>query len=301
MPAPKSLKILKDSEIARIDKIKRTAIIAMFSDDELMDVFVLKGGSALDLVLQVNGRASIDIDLSIADELPFPQDEVLERIARNLGRAFEPMGYHVFDVTMEAVPPKLSPEFAGFWGGYQLHFKLIETDKVTRLKGDVVEMRRNAILIGNKGRFKIDISKHEYTVGKAKAEIEGYTIYVYTPEMMVAEKLRSICQQTVTYTQIVHSHRAQRSRDLVDIHGLIGHFHIDICAPENVELVRAMFDAKRVPLKLLGELEGEREFHRTDFASVVNTIRPDVHLEPYDYYFDFLVEISKGLEALWNK
>jgi len=114
MPPPKSSKLFKESEIARIDAIKRTAIIALFSDDELMDIFVLKGGSALDLVHNVSARASVDVDLSIADDLPHPIEGVREKIARNLERAFETMGYHAFDITIEAVPARLSPEFADF-------------------------------------------------------------------------------------------------------------------------------------------------------------------------------------------
>ena len=200
------------------------------------------------------------------------------------------MGYHVFDVTMEAVPPGLTPDFADFWGGYQLHFKLIEKGKMADLNGEIVAMRRNAIMIGQKGKFKIDISKFEYCATKAATDIEGYRIYVYTPEMIVAEKLRSICQQTAAYSGSVHSHRAQRSRDLVDIHAVMSHFHIDMSAPDNLNLIRAIFEAKRVPLKLMGELESEREFHRSDFPSVIGTMRANVQLQPYDFYFDFMVD-----------
>ena len=34
----------------RLQKIKRLAIVAMFSDDDLLERLVLKGGNALDLV-----------------------------------------------------------------------------------------------------------------------------------------------------------------------------------------------------------------------------------------------------------
>ena len=49
-------------DINILEKVKRLAIIAMVSDDELMDILVLKGGNAIDLIYQVSGRASIDID-----------------------------------------------------------------------------------------------------------------------------------------------------------------------------------------------------------------------------------------------
>lgn len=46
-------------------KIKKLVIIAMFSDDALMERLVLKGGNALDIIHRVSARASVDIDLSI--------------------------------------------------------------------------------------------------------------------------------------------------------------------------------------------------------------------------------------------
>lgn len=35
--------------------IKQTALMAMFSDDELFDLLVLKGGNAMDLIHQTHG------------------------------------------------------------------------------------------------------------------------------------------------------------------------------------------------------------------------------------------------------
>jgi predicted nucleotidyltransferase component of viral defense system len=51
-----------------IDRIKELVVIAMFSDDELMDRLVLKGGNALDIIHQVSVRASIDVDFSMSDD-----------------------------------------------------------------------------------------------------------------------------------------------------------------------------------------------------------------------------------------
>ena len=45
--------------------IRKLVLIAIFSDDELMDTFVVKGGSAIDLIYKLDARASVDIDLSI--------------------------------------------------------------------------------------------------------------------------------------------------------------------------------------------------------------------------------------------
>jgi predicted nucleotidyltransferase component of viral defense system len=51
-----------------IDFVKRKTLVAMFSDDELMERLVLKGGNALDLVYGISTRASVDLDFSLDGE-----------------------------------------------------------------------------------------------------------------------------------------------------------------------------------------------------------------------------------------
>ncbi len=48
--------------------IRKLVLIAIFSDDDLMDRFVVKGGSAIDLIYKLDSRASVDIDLSMEDD-----------------------------------------------------------------------------------------------------------------------------------------------------------------------------------------------------------------------------------------
>lgn len=69
-------------EIAdKLKEIRKLVIISLFSDDDLMDIFVLKGGNALDIAHDINSRASVDIDISI--ESDFSQDE-LETVRKKL-------------------------------------------------------------------------------------------------------------------------------------------------------------------------------------------------------------------------
>ena len=49
-------------EIDRLNRIKKLIIIAMFSDDDLLETLVLKGGNAVDLIHGVAMRGSIDLD-----------------------------------------------------------------------------------------------------------------------------------------------------------------------------------------------------------------------------------------------
>jgi hypothetical protein len=57
------------TDLERLDRFKRLVVVAMFSDQDLTQRFVLKGGNAIDLALQVGTRASLDVDLSM--ELDF--------------------------------------------------------------------------------------------------------------------------------------------------------------------------------------------------------------------------------------
>jgi hypothetical protein len=41
-------------------------------------------------------------------------------------------------------------------------------------------------------RFEIEFSKFEFVAQKKLIDEEGYKIYVYTPEMIVFEKLQSL-------------------------------------------------------------------------------------------------------------
>jgi hypothetical protein len=276
----------------------------MFSDDELMQRFVLKGGNAVDLVLQVGTRASMDIDLSMESDFePLGLENVRHRLDRSLHATFAPEGYQVFDIKLEPKPEGISQELAGFWGGYLLTFKLIEFRRYVESAGDLEGMRRNAVLIGAKGRFEIDISRFEYCCGKEAADFDGYRIYVYTPEMLVCEKLRAICQQMPEYGPVIKRTRATtaRARDFVDIHAIIERFGLEMTAADNLDLLERIFAAKRVPLALLGRVVEYREFHRPDFEAVRATVKPGVALQDFDFYFRIVVTLCERLsEALGN-
>ncbi len=198
-----------------LDDVKTLVIIAMFSDDEFMDQFVLKGGNALDIVHAVSTRASLDVDLSMpADFAPDALASVRLRVERSLRSTFRGVGYEAFDVKMHESPENLSPELADFWGGYGIEFKLIAVDLFARFAGNIEQLRRNATMLGPKGKFTIDLSRHEYTAGKQAADLRGYRVYVYSPAMLVCEKLRAICQQMPEYAPVIRRSRpgAPRAR-----------------------------------------------------------------------------------------
>ena len=294
----------KTAEYDQSERIKRLVVIGIFSDDYLMERLVLKGGNALNLVLQIGTRASVDIDLSMENDFPPEElESVRVRLENRLQEVFNAEHFHVFDVTLKSKPDLVSPEVTKFWGGYLATFKLLEEKHWKQCAGDLSAMQRNSLKVGAKGKFEIDISKFEYCARKTAVDMDGFQVFVYSNEMIVAEKLRAICQQMPEYGPVVHRKRpgAARARDFLDIHTLITHFKLDITAPKNLELLKLIFKAKRVPIELLGKIGGFREFHRADFKSVVDTVKPGVALRDFDFYFDFVLQqADRLLKALGN-
>jgi len=216
-------------DLELLNKVKKTVIIAMFSDDDLMERLVLRGGNLLDMVYGISTRPSKDVDFSMPGK--FEDLEVLRRkVEKALKTAFAEIGYVAFDVTAEERPDNISEDMQGFWGGYKLYFKLHERDKYAAYKDNVETLRRHAMPLRESTRstkFPIEISQYEFCDAKQPHLLDDYTVMVYTPTALVCEKLRAICQQMPEHVKIVRSHPTARSRDFVDIHTVVEHFSIE--------------------------------------------------------------------------
>lgn len=284
-------------------ELKKLVVVAMFSDDEFFDELVLKGGNAMDLIHRLSSRASVDLDFSMQHDFVAGLDIFRHKIERALVKTFRPNGYEVFDVKMSERPPEISQKMKDFWGGYKVEFKLATSSVFHRYQDDIEQLRRHSINLGQGSKFLIDISRFEWTHGKQAANLDGFEIFVYSPQMIVCEKLRAICQQLPEYSSIVRRDRhgaRGRARDFIDIHVLVDALKLNIGSQENRELLSEIFGCKRVPLSLLGKIENQRELHRTDFPSVQATIKRGLFLKDFDFYFDFvLTEVAK-LKTLWN-
>ena len=289
-------------DIKRLNEIRKLVIVALFSDDDLMDVFVLKGGNAISLVYELDYRASQDIDVSMAGD--FDEKElyvVKQKLEWALTVTFREQGYVIFDVKLEPRPMQLDENKIDFWGGYQLEFKIVERATFNLHKSDLAALRRRAVAVSEdqKKIFRVDISKYEFCTVKETRDLDGYRIYVYTPVMVIYEKLRAICQQMEAYNKVVPTHKPRaRGRDFFDIHLLIEKLNLyDILHdPENLGLLEKIFAAKRVPLKLLSQIRDESEFHRHDFQAVIATVATAYDLRDFDFYFDYVVRLAESLK-----
>ena len=219
------------------------------------------------------------------------------RIFSALKDRFDALGYVVFDEKFAPRPDLEGADEKPWWGGYAISFKLINHEKFHSLKERLDKLRVNSLVIGAGERrsFKIDLSKCEYTDGKAEHQIDEFAIYVYTPVMIAAEKIRAICQQMEEYPHT--GNKYARARDFYDIYQVLTAFSIDLASEENKTIIRYMFEAKKVPLSLLSNIVREREFHRSDWQSVVDATTGE--LRDFDFYFDSVIKEIERLEVFW--
>lgn len=284
-----------------LDQVKRLVVIAMFSDHWLMENLVLKGGNAVDLVHKLTSRASVDVDFSMCADFAEDLDTATERIRRALDGTFQTEGYRAVDVKAAERPEVVSADIAAFWGGYAVEFKLVTEEMYQQYSDDLEQLRRNAIPLGRGTKFLIDISRFEFVGGKQKHRFDGYTIFVYSPAMIVCEKLRALCQQLPEYGKIVHRGRpgTPRARDFIDIYYLCDAFRINLNSLENQQLLKSIFAAKHVPLQWLGMIGDQRDFHRLEFPAVRDTMKVAEIME-FDFYFEYVLKRIDELEPFWN-
>ncbi|AYB31937.1 nucleotidyl transferase AbiEii/AbiGii toxin family protein [Chryseolinea soli] len=284
-------------DIHIVNRIKRLAIIALASDDELVEALVLKGGNAIDLSYQQQGighgaRTSFDLDYSI-DHGDFDKDlPIADRIERTLAQTFNEDGYTMIDYSFGPKPKIAREEVADFWGGYKVEFKVISNSLYEENKEDPKKLSRMSIPVNmdNSPKFELEFSKFEFVEKKVEAHVDGFKIYVYTPEMIVFEKVRALCQQLPRYKEVVPSFSPRaRAKDFYDIHLMVEQYKIDPGTTENLELIQNIFSAKKVPVGFIKDLQSGSAFHADNWKDVVVTLPASEALETFEYYRDYVV------------
>jgi len=287
------------ADIEFLKRIKSLVVLSIFSKPELKDLLVLKGGNLLDLVFELSGRSSVDVDMSMDGEIDNEQLHTLVREAVEVRFAEENL--KVFDFNFRDVPPQISDDMKDFWGGYKVDFKIIEHNDFERYDGDTESIRRNALKVGGNEstKFKVDISRHEYCDEKELFDFQGVEIFGYSPSVFVAEKVRAICQQMPEYANVVKSHPSPRARDFLDVYIIVGHYGI-LFDSAFFRTLEKVFQKKRVPISLLASIRSTFEFHAAGYDNVRDTAMPDFDLQEFDFYFEYVVKRCEGLESFWN-
>lgn len=273
-----------------LDELRKNIILAIFSDFELSETFILKGGSAIDIVHQIgSGRSSKDIDLAMENSIP---DEILTKFEllfkHAIDKQFKPIGYIINTCNFKKVP--LNPKSEKLVG-YNFKFSLTEIKNETKVKSRSSENHIKGIgkiNIGGLDTFTIEMSGHDiwdpsYVI--QDIDLENLEIKVYRLEAIVCEKTRAICQK-VKFNYF-------RSKDIYDICIILekksGWDYEEIA--KNIKLC---FDKKEVDLDLIEKIFEFRNDFKIDFEQKVNiTIPFDKRDREFDYYFDEFSEFIK--------
>ncbi|MDM1471995.1 nucleotidyl transferase AbiEii/AbiGii toxin family protein [Myroides odoratimimus] len=279
-----------------LDTIKKYTIRALMSDEQLMYGLVLKGGNALQLAYNITDRASIDIDFSIEGDFKKEDIPILERIINGvLIKEFEQIDLIPYDIKFIEKPKE---NIVKEWKGYNLEFKLVHFEDFD--KDNMQKTRNLSIKInGQSPKFTVDISSYEYVEKSSKIDIEGVILRVYTPEMIILEKLRALCQSLPEYKSIVQSANTKgRARDLYDIWNITQNFNFDPSAADNIALFKNIFDAKRVPydfIELLKNQENEN-LQKENWMSVLDTItNSSENIQEFEFYYRYTIEITEKI------
>lgn len=280
-------------------RIKRITLIALMSDDYLLESLTLKGGNALDMIYRLNERGSYDLDFSMEEDFSEDLQIVEARIERTLVETFLEEGYAVIDFRFREKPKKISASLRDFWGGYAIEFKIVNIDVYEANKANLSVLSARAIALNPETRsskIEIDISKFEYVGKKERHQIDGLYIYVYAPVMILLEKIRAICQQTREYQTIVNRDTSRgRARDFFDIYSIMVNAPgLDLYSRESQEMAENVFAAKRVPLHFIELIKNYKSLHEENFQAVKSTVNI-ANLQSFDFYFGYVVEHSERL------
>jgi hypothetical protein len=209
--------------------------------------------------------------------------------------------YIIIDYKFLNKPKKILEEIADFWGGYKVEFKIVDKKTYDDNNGNIDKVRKGSIPVhpGSSPVFELEFSKFEHIGHKKAIVVDGYKIYVYTPEMIVFEKLRAICQQIPEYKKVVVSFTSRaRARDFYDIYLTMEMHKIDPTTKENKGLIKNIFEAKKVPINFIKEIRNNKAMHTDNWQSVKDTISAYEKLEGFDYYFNFVARTFENITFL---
>ncbi|MDH6365656.1 putative nucleotidyltransferase component of viral defense system [Enterococcus sp. PF1-24] len=279
-------------------EIRKLILKVIYSEEQLLEVLVLKGGNALNLH-GITNRESQDLDFSIQEEIRFTKEKEGALLEKTLTQAFSSKGYLVNDFKFEDKPKKRNADLKPFWGGYSVTFTIIDKKKYReQIEQNDPNLGRFAEPTSDRGDTKkvtIDLSFDEYTEQKESIIIDDVPIYLYTPLMIVYEKIRASCQQLDEY-ELVSTNKV-RARDLYDIYQTLTNpkfidLKEEVLNPNNFYILKETFRLKEVPIELLTKLESKKEELKDNYEKQVQLQIP---FSDNKVNFDFLFEYCKDL------
>ena len=284
------------------DEMRNTILKAIYSDSDLKETLVLKGGNALKLY-NITDRSSQDLDFSIKESIRYEKENEGKKLQDLISDAFQQVGFLVVGFEFIEKPKKRNKDLPPFWGGYKISFAIVDTekyqDKIDLQDPDKMKelSKYGENLENNSKKIEIDLSYDEYVADKKSYDLEGTTIYLYSPLMLVYEKIRASCQQLDYYKLVGNKTRA---RDLYDIYKILTNTRqtnlreavLDQC---NFYILENIFKAKDVPLELMLKLDSKKSDLAEDYKTkVIPQISAD-EIEEFDYIFFYNKNLFENL------
>lgn len=289
------------------EEIRNTTLKAIYSQEVLLDTLVLKGGNALRLH-EITSRESQDLDFSVAESIRLTKENEGKILENAISESFLEKGYFVNSFIFDDKPKKRKDSLPPFWGGYSISFSILDKEiykeKIEKYKSNPSNLNKYAeSLSDGSKKIEIDISYDEFIQEKVPMNLEGTTIFLYSPLMIVYEKIRASCQQLDDYKLTSPKTRA---RDLYDIYKTLTNpkqveLRSEILNQKNLYIFESIFKAKDVPYSLLLKLEQKREELEEDYNVRVRPQIPNNEDDvDFDYLFEYNLELFNELFSLVN-
>lgn len=290
------------------DEIRNTTLKAIFSNERLNKNLVLKGGNALKLYGIVE-RESQDLDFSIKETIRFTEKEEGKEFQKSISEAFIKKGYFVNDFKFILKPKERHESLPPFWGGYKIIFTLLDTSLyqdiiASQAPENMKELNRYAIpLEGDGKKIEIDLSYDEYVDNKLDYDLDGTKIYLYSPIMIVYEKIRASCQQLDEYPL---TRNKTRARDLYDIYKSLTNskqmeLREQVLSVENFYILENIFRVKEVPFSLMKKLETKKEDLKIDYEEKVLPQVSSRNQEDFEFIFDYNQKLFNDLYKKYDE
>ena len=284
------------------DKIRNTILKAIYSDNDLKEDLVLKGGNALKFY-DITDRASQDLDFSIKESIRYQKENEGEKLRALILDAFRQVGFLVVGFKFIEKPQKRKKDLPPYWGGYKISFTIVDIEKhQDKIDSQDLDNMKELSKYGedlenNRKKIEIDLSYDEYVADKKSYDLEGTTIYLYSPLMLVYEKIRASCQQLEDYKLVGNKTRA---RDLYDIYKTLTNTRQStlreaVLNQDNFYILENIFKAKDVPFELMLKLDSKKSDLAEDYKTKVIPQISANEIEDFDYIFFYNKDLFEKL------